>query len=154
MRDSSSVRLNLVGVAHARKSWLGLLACELSSQVFLFGGTFVHLLVKLSPLPCIALCAALGNLALGHRHRSEAVLAKLEFFGQVHAIRDAGTVGLFGQCQQLLYFQREVGLQLDDVPVRECAVARGVGVDLGAVQADRAQFEQLHLLRHLEYLHK
>ena len=32
-----------------------------------------------------------------------------------------------------------LGLQFDDVAVRECAVARGVGVDLGAVQADGAQ---------------
>lgn len=34
------------------------------------------------------------------------------------------------------------------------AMARGVGVDLGAIQVDRAQGEQAHFLRDLQYLHE
>jgi len=37
---------------------------------------------------------------------------------------------------------------------RERAVARGIGVHLGAVQADRAQLEQLPLLGQLQHLHE
>ena len=51
-------------------------------------------------------------------------------------------------------FGFEVNLQLLDVPVGQRAVARSIGMDLGAVKAHRAKLAQLHLLRHFEHLHK
>ena len=38
--------------------------------------------------------------------------------------------------------------------MRERSVARGIDVNLGAVQADRAKLQQAHLLRQFQHLHK
>ena len=61
---------------------------------------------------------------------------------------------MFGQCQQFLNFGLELDFQLLDMPMRERTVARGIGMDLGAIKAHGAQFEQLQLLRVFEPLHK
>ncbi len=73
---------------------------------------------------------------------------------QAHCVGYVRPVGLLRQDQQFLYLGFEVRFDLLDVPMGERAVARGVGVNLGAVQADRAQLQQFHLLRQFQHLHK
>jgi hypothetical protein len=91
---------------------------------------------------------------LGLCHRQEPLLPAFDLGRQAHAIGDVCPVGLLRQGQQFLYFVFELRFDLLDVPMRERAVARGVGVNLGAIQADGAQLQQLHLLRQFQHLHK
>ena len=60
---------------------------------------------------------------------------------KVNAIGDIGLVGLFRQSEQLLNFALELCFQFLDVPVREGAVTRGVGLHFGTVQADVTELE-------------
>ncbi len=101
------------------------------------------------------LIARLGpgsKLGLGRCHRRQPILAALDFFGQADAVRNVGLIRLFRQGKQLLHLGLELGFQFLDMSVRERAVPRGVGFDLGAVKTDVTQLEQLHFLGHLQNL--
>ena len=80
--------------------------------------------------------------------------AQFEHFGQAHALRDIGCVGLLGKSEQLLDFPFQLDFEFDDVAMRECAVTRCVGVYLGAVQTHGAELEQFHLCGHFQHLNK
>lgn len=53
-----------------------------------------------------------------------------------------------------MHFRLELSFKLLDMTVRERTVARGVGMYLGAVEADGAQLEQLHFSGKRQYLHE
>ena len=95
-----------------------------------------------------------GDLGLGFSHGGETVFASPDFCRQVDTIGDIGLVGLFRQGEQFLHFGLQLCFQLLNVPVRERAVARGVGLHLGAVQADIAEFEQFHFPGQFEHLNE
>ena len=101
-----------------------------------------------------ARCRPGFDLRFGLCHRLEPFFPALNFCRQTDPVRDVGLIGLLGQRQQFLHFRLELGFELLDVAMGQGAVARGVGLDLGTVQADGAQREQLHLLRHLKHLNE
>ena len=76
----------------------------------------------------------------------------ISLFGQADPIRHLGLIGRLGQCKQFRHFRLELDFELLDVSVRQRAVARGVGVNLGAVQTYRAYLEQLHFLGQFQHL--
>lgn len=62
------------------------------------------------------------------------VLTQFEFIVQTHAIRCIGRVGSIGQCQQFLDFRIELGIEFDDVAVRQRFAARCMACILVAPQ--------------------
>ena len=75
----------------------------------------------------------------------------LQFPGKLLPSATPRLVSLFGQCQQLLDLGPELGLDLIGAAG---TVPAGAGVQLGAVQADRAEAADRVLPRHLQDLHK
>jgi hypothetical protein len=136
IRDCSSVRLIWsLGRGPGSAAWvpcrrpscrwlggLGLASGELGLVVGLLAG--------------VALGGARLDLALGRGDGRQAVLAALEFIGHAHPVGDVGTVGLRGQRQQLLDLGLELRLDGLGMPIGQGAVTAGIGVDLGAVEAD------------------
>ena len=102
----------------------------------------------------VALGGARIDLALGLGDGRQAVLAALELLGHAHPVGDVGAIRLLGQRQQFLDFRLEVRLDGLGVPIAQGAVTAGVGVDLGAVEADAAKAAQLVLAGDLEHLDK
>lgn len=84
----------------------------------------------------------------------QAVLASLELCGQAQPIGEVGAIGLLGQCQQLVDLALELRLDGLGMSIGEGTVAAGVGVDLGAVQAHRAEAADLVLAGDLQHLGK
>ena len=79
------------------------------------------------------------NLGFRRRYCRRPVFAAPDLVGQFHAIRHRRLVGGFGQCHQLLYFRFQLRLNLLGVCMGQRAVSAGIGVNLGAVQADGAK---------------
>jgi len=63
------------------------------------------------------------------------------------AIRHVRTVFRFRQGQLFGHFLLQPGFELAGVLMGERAVARGIGVNLGAIERHRTQFQQAHLAR-------
>jgi hypothetical protein len=93
-------------------------------------------------------------LGFRRRHRFEPCLPPGDLFGPLHAVRHGRLFGLLRPRQQGGDFFLELPFQLLDGPVRQRAVPRGIGLELRPIQADRAQLQQLHLLRQFQYLHE
>lgn len=93
---------------------------------------------------------------LGFRlgHGRQAGFTAGDFLRQAHAVRHRRPIRLLGQIEQRAHFGLELAFELFDMAMGQRAVPRGVGVDPGAVQADRTQAEQAHFLRHLQHLHE
>jgi hypothetical protein len=89
---------------------------------------------------------------LGRGDGGQAVLTALELRGQAHAVWHVRAVGLLGQRQQFLDLGLELGFDRLGVPIGEGTVAAGVGVDLGAVEAHRAEAAELVLARDFQHL--
>ena len=94
------------------------------------------------------------DLDLRNGHGRQSCLATSNFLRQVHAVRHRRLVGPLGHRQQGLDICLELDFQLFTVPVLQGAVARGIRLDLGAVQTDRAQLQEFHFTRHLQHLHE
>ena len=142
MRESSSVKLRLIGVlgsaaGRRRRPTTGSLAALLR--------------------PLLARCQLGGvgglgfgldprfDLGLGCGCRRQARFSAARLLGQVHALRRVTRDGRFRWLDQLRHFGLELGFQLLGVAVTHRAVTRGVGMRLGHVQAHRAQLQQAHL---------
>ena len=138
--------IDLVGGLRPGFRSLGQLAARLLASLGFLGSATGHLLVVLGLLSLIAFRGPCGNLGLGNRHDRQPVFPAFDLVGQTDPVRDVGLIGGFGQGKEFLHFGVKLGFELLDVPVREGTVAGGVGVNLGAVQTDRAKLEQLHLL--------
>ena len=65
-----------------------------------------------------------------------------------------GLVGLLCALEQGLDLRLQLGLGLEHVAVAHGLVAARVGLDLGAVDRDRAQLDQAHLARQPHHLHE
>ena len=82
----------------------------------------------------------------------QALLAPSEFVGDRHPVGHVRPVRRLGPCHQLGHLGLQLRLDPVGVVPRQRAVAAGVGVDLGAVEPDRAELQQAHLPRHLQHL--
>jgi hypothetical protein len=63
--------------------------------------------------------------------------------GDVLAFGQVAPVSLFGLGEQFLGFVFELGFELAGVPIGQGAVAAGVGMQFGAVEAERAEAGEL-----------
>ncbi len=89
-------------------------------------------------------CLDLGlRLADGFQPR----LTPRQLFGDVQPFGQRLGIGRLGAGQQLDHLHLQLGLDLLDMPIRQGAMPRGIGVDLGAIQGHRPELQQLHLLR-------
>ena len=113
-----------------------------------------HLGLILGLLVREALLRARLDLGLRRGDGGQPLFAPLELLRQAHAVRDRRLVGGFGQLEQLLHLDLEAHFNLLGMAIRQRTVAARVGVDLGAVQADRAEPRELILPCHLQHLHE
>ncbi len=97
---------------------------------------------------------ALRNLGLGLRDGAQAVLAARDLGGHIHAIGRAGSIILLRPRQQVLDFLAQLRLDLVGVTPRQRLVLARAGSDLGAVQRNVTELEQLHLARQHQHLHE
>ena len=74
--------------------------------------------------------------------------------GMQQALGQRLLISGFGTCQQFLDLRLQLRLDLLRMPVGERAVERGICVNLGAIQRNRAQLEQLHLPGDAQHLHE
>jgi hypothetical protein len=72
-------------------------------------------------------------------NRRQAILPTLDLVGQTHPVGHQRLIRSFRQGQQLLHFGLQLRFDLLGVSIRQRAVPAGVGVNLGAVQADSAK---------------
>ncbi len=94
------------------------------------------------------------DLGLGLRDGTQTVLAAGNLGGHIHAIGRAGSIILLRPRQQVLDFLAQLRLDLVGMPPRQRLVLARVGSDLGAVQRNVAELEQLHLARQHQHLHE
>src|SRR5206468_13094465 len=134
--------VDLVAVPGASLWRLGVLAARLLARLALglaLGGLGLVLLL----LELMALGRALLDLGLGLRHRAQSVFTPGDPRRRVAAIGHRRAVAALGQRQQRLHFLAQLRLDLVGVPPRQRAVLASVRVDLGAVQRDVPELEQL-----------
>ena len=94
------------------------------------------------------------DLGLGCGNRRQTILPAFDFIGQTGPVGHGRLIRRFRQGQQFLYLRLQVRFSLLGVPLRQGAVPAGLGVYLGAVQADPAKTRERVLPRHLQHLHK
>ena len=103
---------------------------------------------------CQALGGARFDFSLRLRDGLQACLAPPQLLGNIQPLGQWLRIGALGARQQLLDLGQQLRLELLGMPVRQRAVARGVGVQLRAVQCQRAELEQLHRLGDEQHLHE
>jgi len=113
-----------------------------------------HLRFILGLLAPIALGGARLDLRHGLPDRSQAYFAPRQFHRNAHALGQRLLIGGLGAGEQFHDFGLQLRLDLLRMPVGQRAVARDVGVNLGAIERDRAKPEQLHLPRDAQHLHE
>ena len=84
----------------------------------------------------------------------QALLAPRQLVRDRHPVRQVSFIGGFGLRHQFRNLGLQLRLDLARVLIGQRAVLAGVGVDLRAVQRDRAQFEHAHLARQKQNLHE
>ena len=77
-----------------------------------------------------------------------------EFLREAQAFGQRRLIGCLRAGEHRLDFGFQLRLDLLRMPVGQRAVARGIGVNLGAVERDRAKLEQLHLAGDAQHLHE
>ncbi len=97
---------------------------------------------------------SLFDLRLGRRDGLELIFPAGDLGRDAQAFGQLTLVGRFGQDQQFLDFLLELDFQLLGMPIRQGAVPGGVGVYLGAVEADIAESAQAVGLGNLQNLHE
>ena len=108
----------------------------------------------LGRLLLIAFLGASFDLGAGLRKLRHSLLAARQFVGNRQAIRDVGLVRSFRPRQQFSHFRLQLLGDLAGMLIRQGAVPAGVGVDLRAVQRNRAHPQHPHLARQFQHLHK
>jgi len=81
-------------------------------------------------------------------------LAPSDLGGHVHAVRLGCEVALLGEGQKGMYLLAQLRFDLVGVGPRQRLVLARIGIDLGAVECDVAELEQLHLAREHQHLHE
>src|SRR3954469_18750623 len=82
----------------------------------------------------------------------QAQLAPGQFVWDRHPVRHIRLIRRLRLGHQLRNFSLQLGFDLARMLIRQRAVAAGVGVDLGAIERDRAQLQHAHLTGELQYL--
>ena len=95
------------------------------------------------------------DLGLGPGDGRQAFFAARQLGGQVQSVRRRlAAVRFFGLTQQFGHLGLELGFKFVGVFPTQGLVLGGVGLDLGAVEADLAQFQAAHLLGDQQNLHE
>ena len=123
-----------------------------STRGFLFARLHLRFIVGL--LAGIALGGARLDLRLGLPDRCQTFFTTRQFLRDAHALGQRLGIGGLGASEHFLDFGFQLRLDLLRMPVGQRAMARGVGVNLGAIECDGAQFEQLHLPGNDQHLHE
>ena len=118
---------------------LGGLATGLLARARLLGLALGHLRLVLGLLALETFLRAGLDLGFGRRDGRQTVFAPLDLRRQIHPLRHIALIGGLGQLEHLLHLGFELRFDLLRVPVRQRTVPGGVGVQLGAVQAERAK---------------
>ena len=95
-----------------------------------------------------------GLLDLGPGDGRQAFLAARQLGGQVQSVRRLAVVRFFGLTQQFGHLGLDLRFEFVGVFPAQGLVPGGVGLDLGAVEADLAQFQTAHLLGDQQNLHE
>ena len=97
-----------------------------------------------------------ARLDLGARfgHLAQALLAPRQFVGDRHAIGNVGRVRRLGFGHQIGDFGLQLRLDLARMLIGKRAVPAGVGVDLRAVETNRAHLQHAHLARQQQNLNE
>src|SRR4051812_39082260 len=82
----------------------------------------------------------------------QALLAPRQFIGDRQAIGNVRLIGRLGLGQQVGHLGLQLRLDPAGMLIRQCAVAAGIGVNLGAVERHRAHLEHAHRARHRQHL--
>jgi hypothetical protein len=93
-----------------------------------------------------------GRARFGDLH--QALLAPCQLVRDRQAVRHIILIGRVGLGHQRSHLGLQLRFNLARVLVRQRAVAAGVGVDLGAVERDRAHLQHAHLARQQQHLHE
>ena len=146
-------QVDLVAVLGAGLGRPGILAARLLAGLTL--GLALGLLgIELLLLGLEAFGCALLDLGLGLRDRAQAIFTARDLRRHVHAVRYSCAVALLGQGQQGLHLLAQLRFDLVGVRPGQRLVLARVGADLGAVERDVAELEQLHLAREHQHLHE
>ncbi len=94
------------------------------------------------------------QLGTGFSQLLQALVAQRQFVWYRHAVGNVGGVGGLRLGQQFGDLGFQLRLDLARAPIRKRAVAAGIGMDLGAIQANRAQPHHAHLARQQQHLHE
>ena len=113
-----------------------------------------HLEIKFCFLAGVAFAAAGFDLCLGLRDRFDLIFPTGDFSRYAHAVGDGGLICGFSQGEQFLDFGFELRFELDSMLVRQGTMPAGVGVNFGAVEADRPEAGELVLVGDLQHLDK
>ena len=84
----------------------------------------------------------------------QARLTPRQLFGEVQPFGQGLRIGRLGAGQKLGHLHLQLGLDLLGMPIRQGAMARGVGVHLGPIQGHRPELQELHLLRDAKDLYE
>ena len=132
MRDSSSVRLTWsVGSGPSTGGWGGLppgflpVASIFASRASIFASMLGLLPLEPFLRPCLDRCAGRRKLLQPY------AFAPLQFLRYRHAVGDIRLIRRLGLRQQVGHFRFKLRLDLSCVLIGQCAVAAGIGVDLG-----------------------
>ena len=94
-------------------------------------------------LGVIALDGTRLDLGLGRGDRRQALLAPGDLRGDVHAIGCLIAIGRFGTLGQRLDLGAELRLQPRGIGIRQRLVLARIGLELGAIQGNGAELQQL-----------
>ena len=132
----------------------GLFTANLFARLLLLGCALGLFVLVLGLFLGETFCGPTFDFSLGPRNGPEAIFATLQLGGNIQTIGLFTVIGLFGLTEQVCDLGLELDFKLVGVFPAQCPVFGRIGLDLGAVETDFAEFQAAHLLGDQENLNK
>ena len=154
MREVLVGEINLIFRQRPRGRRLRRLTAGLLARRRRFGRPRRELGFVLRKLALVTLPGARLDLRARLRHFPQALLAPSQFFGDRQAVGNVRRVRRLGPGHQIGHLGLQLRFDLAGVFIGKRAVPARVGVDLRAVQRDRAHLQHAHLPRQKQHLNE